>query len=240
MLAAGTFVKKSAVADVPASEVTQRHHFAESSPPATAATAPTGPSAEEPEAILIDTSPEAAKPADVHVSGPIVALPAAHQLDMSVLDSLPATMRLELMREYGVHSFGVALRPLPSKPVAAKDKSSRAGAAGRDQGGGLGGSLRRIQEAGKSSRGKPKGPPPFRSIFDVPEVKDAAPTKRPVVQAGHARMQHHAVEYQVCCLSELDVATISCKQMKESKRDRAGPQACELHTQSVVAPATPV
>lgn len=157
--------------------------------------------AAEPEAIVID-SPEAANPADVPVSGPIVALPAAHQLDMSVLDSLPATMRLELMREYGMHAFG-ARRPMHSKPLTAKAKCYAAGASGRGQGGGLEGSLRRIQEAGKSSKGKPKGPPPFRSIFDVPETRNVAAMNRPAAQPGHTRMRLQLSGQQVCYCTSL-------------------------------------
>lgn len=166
------------------------------------------PAAQQPEAIAIDTSPEAAKPADVHVSGPIVALPAVHQLDMSVLDSLPATMRLELMREYGMHSFG-AHRPVISKPTPSKAKVSAAGG-GRGTGGGLEGSLRRIKEAGKS-KSKAK-PPPFRSIFAAPEVqevKNAASMKRPAAQTGYTRMQHQTgcqqVRLDCCCRTSVHV-----------------------------------
>lgn len=35
--------------------------------------------------------------------GPLSAIPDFHSLDMSVVDSLPAAMRLELMRAYGLH-----------------------------------------------------------------------------------------------------------------------------------------
>lgn len=40
--------------------------------------------------------------------GPMQAIPDFHALDMSVVDSLPAPMRLELMRAYGLHSKAAA------------------------------------------------------------------------------------------------------------------------------------
>ena len=188
MFRASKFVNKTTFADATDYEHAQGQQSTDCSLPASDADGPAVPAVEEPEVIPVESSPEAAEPAGEQVLGPIVALPAAHQLDMSVLDSLPATMRLELMREYGVHSFGAPRRTLHSKPVAAKTRSTRAGVAGRDVGGGLEGSLRRIQESGKSSKSKPKGPPPFRSIFDVPEAKNAAAPRHPVVRIGNKYM----------------------------------------------------
>ena len=40
-------------------------------------------------------------------AGPVTAMPALDTLDMTVLDQLPAAMRLELMKAYGLHSMGV-------------------------------------------------------------------------------------------------------------------------------------
>lgn len=118
------------------------------------------------EEALVDTTAEAVNPVHEGDTGPITALPAADKLDMAVLDSLPATMRLELMREYGMHAFG-AQRQVLGRPTPTKSKSIASGAFSKGQGGdGLEGSLRRLQEAGKGKpRNKRKQPPPFWSIF---------------------------------------------------------------------------
>jgi hypothetical protein len=162
---------------------------------------PTTAAIVQPEVIVDDASRESAMPIE-DVSDPIQALPAADQLDMSVLDSLPATMRLELMREYGMHSFG-AQRSTRSKSVTIRGKASTA--ASRAQGGGLEGSLKRIQEAGKSSRKKQKGPKPFQSIFvtstNVPQVKNAAVTTHPSAQSEHFRSRHQGSVHEVCFCS---------------------------------------
>ena len=53
-----------------------------------------------------DTDAVAAKPGDSAQLAPVTAMPALDTLDMSVLDQLPAAMRLELMKAYGLHACG--------------------------------------------------------------------------------------------------------------------------------------
>ena len=58
---------------------------------------------------------------------PVTAMPALDQLDMTVVDTLPPAMRLELMQAYGLHSTG----PTPRKRAARTVVGKASGGSGR-------------------------------------------------------------------------------------------------------------
>lgn len=154
---------------------------------------------------------------------PVTAMPALDLLDMSVVDTLPAAMRLELMQAYGLHSTGPTPRKKPARAVVGKSaggsgrkrKATAAAptAAAAKRAAPAPAAARAAQHAGEPLRDTPSGDAALPDASECPPGKVGPPAATELLPCGGGGPR---VAIQGLTLSQIDPGTF--QELPEDER----------------------